>query len=222
MDIQVGLSPEELIATIPGAAALIIRSSTQVTDEVLAAGTDLVMVGRAGIGLDNVDLEAATRRGVMVVNAPQSNTLSAAEHTMAMLLALARNIPQACSALRQGRWERSQWNGVELADKTLGVIGLGRIGTLVAQRAMAFGMRLVAYDPFLSVERARQLNVELLDLDELLQQADFVTLHVAKTPETIGMLDAKRLAVTTDLGAGRPSRGTRPGRGVRGLAGAGP
>ena len=159
MDIQVGLSPEELIATIPGAAALIIRSSTQVTDEVLAAGTDLVMVGRAGIGLDNVDLEAATRRGVMVVNAPQSNTLSAAEHTMAMLLALARNIPQACAALRQGRWERSQWNGVELADKTLGVIGLGRIGTLVAQRAMAFGMRLVAYDPFLSVERARQLNV---------------------------------------------------------------
>ena len=143
MDIQVGLSPEELIATIPGAAALIIRSSTQVTDEVLAAGTDLVMVGRAGIGLDNVDLEAATRRGVMVVNAPQSNTLSAAEHTMAMLLALARNIPQACAALRQGRWERSQWNGVELADKTLGVIGLGRIGTLVAQRAMAFGMRLV-------------------------------------------------------------------------------
>ena len=194
MDIQVGLSPEELIATIPGAAALIIRSSTQVTDEVLAAGTDLVMVGRAGIGLDNVDLEAATRRGVMVVNAPQSNTLSAAEHTMAMLLALARNIPQACAALRQGRWERSQWNGVELADKTLGVIGLGRIGTLVAQRAMAFGMRLVAYDPFLSVERARQLNVELLDLDELLQQADFVTLHLAKTPETIGMLDAKRLA----------------------------
>ena len=135
MDIQVGLSPEELIATIPGAAALIIRSSTQVTDEVLAAGTDLVMVGRAGIGLDNVDLEAATRRGVMVVNAPQSNTLSAAEHTMAMLLALARNIPQACAALRQGRWERSQWNGVELADKTLGVIGLGRIGA-ASQRSL--------------------------------------------------------------------------------------
>ena len=194
MDIQVGLSPEELIATIPGAAALIIRSSTQVTDEVLAAGTDLVMVGRAGIGLDNVDLEAATRRGVMVVNAPQSNTLSAAEHTMAMLLALARNIPQACSALRQGRWERSQWNGVELADKTLGVIGLGRIGTLVAQRAMAFGMRLVAYDPFLSVERARQLNVELLDLDELLQQADFVTLHLAKTPDTVGLIGTELLA----------------------------
>ena len=194
VDVQVGLSPEELIATIPGAAALIIRSSTQVTDEVLAAGTDLVMVGRAGIGLDNVDVAAATRRGVMVVNAPQSNTLSAAEHTMAMLLALARNIPQACQALRQGRWERSQWNGVELADKTLGVIGLGRIGTLVAQRAMAFGMRLVAYDPFVSADRARQLNVELLDLDELLQQSDFVTLHLARTPETLGLIDAKRLA----------------------------
>ncbi len=194
VDVQLGLSPKQLVEAVPGAAALIIRSATQVTDEVLAAGSDLVMVGRAGIGLDNVDVAAATKRGVMVVNAPQSNTLSAAEHTMAMLLALARNVPQACAALRQGRWERSQWNGVELADKTLGVIGLGRIGTLVAQRAMAFGMKLVAYDPFVSAERARQLNVELLELDDLLQRSDFVTLHLARTPETVGLLDADRLA----------------------------
>ncbi|MEZ5381748.1 MAG: phosphoglycerate dehydrogenase [Microthrixaceae bacterium] len=194
VDIRLGLTPEELVATMPGAAALIVRSSTQVTDEVLAAGSDLVMVGRAGIGLDNVDVSAATDRGVMVVNAPQSNTLSAAEHTMAMLLAMARNIPQAHQALREGRWERSKWNGVELAEKTLGVIGLGRIGTLVAQRAMAFGMKLAAYDPFVSAERARQLNVELLGLEDLLARSDFLTLHLAKTPETVGLLDAKALA----------------------------
>src|SRR5207244_12904259 len=139
-----------LLEVVPGAHALVIRSATKVTAEVLEAGTDLVVVGRAGIGLDNVDVAAATRRGVMVVNAPQSNVLSAAEQTMALLLAQARNIPQAHAALTQGRWERSRWEGVELADKVLGIVGLGRIGKLVAQRASAFGMRLVAYDPFVS------------------------------------------------------------------------
>ena len=132
------------------------------TAEVLEAGTDLVVVGRAGIGLDNVDVAAATRRGVMVANAPQSNVLSAAEHTMALLLAQARNVPQAHAALKEGRWERSRWEGVELADKMLGIVGLGRVGKLVAQRALAFGMRLVAYDPFVSPERARQMSVELM------------------------------------------------------------
>ena len=150
VDVRLGLNPEELIDVVHGAAALIIRSATQVTREVLEPGTDLVVVGRAGIGLDNVDVDAATERGVMVVNAPQSNILSAAEHTMALLLAQARNIPQAHAALVEGRWERSRWEGVELSDKTLGVVGLGRIGKLVAQRALAFGMRLVAYDPFVS------------------------------------------------------------------------
>ena len=138
VDVSVGLSAEELLGAIAGAAALIIRSATQVTAEVLDAGTDLVVVGRAGIGLDNVDVAAATRRGVMVVNAPQSNVLSAAEHTMALLLAQARNIPQAHAALVAGRWERSRWEGVELHGKVLGVVGLGRVGTLVAQRAAAF------------------------------------------------------------------------------------
>jgi D-3-phosphoglycerate dehydrogenase len=195
VDVRLGLSPDELAEVIPGAAALIIRSATPVTREVLEAATDLVVVGRAGIGLDNVDVDTATQRGVMVVNAPQSNVLSAAEHTLALLLAQARNIPQAHRALSEGRWERSKWEGVELADKTLGIVGLGRIGKLVAQRALAFGMRLVAYDPFVSAERARQLSVELLPLDRLMQVADFVSLHVAKTPETTGLVGKDLLAL---------------------------
>jgi D-3-phosphoglycerate dehydrogenase len=194
VDVQVGPSPEELLELIKGAQALIIRSATTVTAEVLVAGADLIVVGRAGIGLDNVDVPTATARGVMVVNAPQSNVLSAAEHTMALLLAQARNVPQAHAALVQGRWERSRWTGVELSDKTLGVIGLGRIGKLVAQRALAFGMKLVAYDPFVSEDRARQMNVELVDLDTLMATADFVTIHVAKTPETVGLINAELLA----------------------------
>ncbi len=194
VDVRLGLSPEELVEVVPGAAALIIRSATQVTRPVLEAGVDLVVVGRAGIGVDNVDVEAATERGVMVVNAPQSNILTTAEHTMAMLLAQARNIPQAHAALVQGRWERSKWEGVELADKTLGVVGLGRIGKLVAQRAHAFGMRLVAYDPFVDAERARQIGVEMVSLDRLVEVSDFVTLHVTKTPETVGLIGKDLLA----------------------------
>ncbi|HLU40890.1 MAG TPA: phosphoglycerate dehydrogenase [Microthrixaceae bacterium] len=194
VDVREGLSPEELLDAVVGAHALIIRSATKVTAEVLAAGRDLVVVGRAGIGLDNVDVAAATERGVMVVNAPQSNTLSAAEHTMALLLAQARNVPQAHAALIAGRWERSRWEGVELSDKTLGIIGLGRIGKLVAQRALAFGMRLIAYDPFVSAERARQLSVELVTLEDLMARADFVTLHLAKTPETVGLIGRELLS----------------------------
>jgi D-3-phosphoglycerate dehydrogenase len=172
-----------------GAHALIIRSATQVTAELLELATDLLVVGRAGIGLDNVDVEAATRRGVMVVNAPQSNIVSAAEHTMALLLAQARNVPQADAALKAGRWERSRWEGVELLDKTLGIVGLGRIGKLVADRAKAFGMRLVAYDPFVSAERARHMGVELMALDQLITEADFVTVHLPKNKETTGLIN---------------------------------
>jgi D-3-phosphoglycerate dehydrogenase len=194
VDIRENLSPDELLTAMPGAHALIIRSATKVTRAVLEAGSDLVVVGRAGIGLDNVDVEMATERGVMVANAPQSNTLSTAEHTMAMLLAMARNVPQASAALRDGRWERSRWTGVELSDKTLGIIGLGRIGKLVAQRAMAFGMRLLAYDPFVSEDRARQINVTLVSLDRLMAESDFVTLHLVKTPDTIGLIGKDLLA----------------------------
>jgi D-3-phosphoglycerate dehydrogenase len=188
VDVRLGLSPAELLAAVPGAHALIIRSATQVTADVLAAGSDLVAVGRAGIGLDNVDVEAATSRGVMVVNAPQSNIVSAAEHTMALLLAQARNIPQAHAALVDGRWERSRWEGVELLDKTLGVVGLGRIGKLVAERAKAFGMRLVAYDPYVSVERARQIGVEVMALDQVVAESDFLTVHLPKTKETANLI----------------------------------
>ncbi|HEU5301058.1 MAG TPA: phosphoglycerate dehydrogenase [Acidimicrobiia bacterium] len=195
VDERLGMTPEELLEAVPGAAALVIRSATQVTERVLEAGADLVVVGRAGIGLDNVDVDAATRRGVMVVNAPQSNVLSAAEHTVALLLAQARNIPQADCDLKAGAWNRSKWTGVELHGKTLGVVGLGRVGVLVAQRLLAFGMQLSAYDPYVSAERARQLGVRLVpDLEELVRSADFLTIHLPKTPDTIGLIDAALLA----------------------------
>jgi D-3-phosphoglycerate dehydrogenase len=194
VDVQLDRSPEELRAILPGAQALIIRSATRVTDEALAAGTDLAVVGRAGIGLDNVDVDAATRRGVMVVNAPESNILSAAEHAVALLLAQARNIPQAHAALVAGRWERSKWEGVELHGKVLGVVGLGRIGALVAQRALAFGMRLYAYDPYVSADRARTMGVELKSLEELVAESDFITIHLPKTPETAGLIGRDVLA----------------------------
>ena len=195
VDVRLGLDPAGLLEAVRGAHARVVRSATTVTAEVVAAGADLTVVGRAGIGLDNVDVAAATKRGVMVVNAPQSNVLSAAEHTMALLLAQARNVPQAHAALRAGVWERSRWEGVELHGKTLGVLGLGRIGTLVAQRALAFGMRLVAYDPFVSTDRARQLGIELVStLEELLSRSDFLTIHVSKTPETTGLLGKDLLA----------------------------
>ncbi len=193
VDVRLGLSPEELLEALPGAQALIIRSATKVDAASLEAGRDLVVVGRAGIGLDNVDVTRATELGVMVVNAPQSNILSAAEQTMALLLAQARNVPQAHAALKAGKWERSKWEGVELYAKTLGVIGLGKIGALVAQRALAFGMRLVAYDPYISEERARHMGVELMDLDSLLGQSDFITIHLPKTKETTDLLNAESL-----------------------------
>jgi len=195
VDVQTALSEPDLLRAVEGAAALVIRSATQVTAEVLEAGRDLVVVGRAGIGLDNVDVAEATRRGVMVVNAPQSNILSAAEHTLALLLAQARNVPQAHNDLRGGAWNRSKWEGVELHGKTLGIVGLGRVGVLVAQRAHAFGMRLAAYDPFVNAERARQLGVQLFrTIEELFATCDFVSIHATKTPQTIGLVNADVLA----------------------------
>src|SRR5439155_5862278 len=189
VDVQLNPTAEELLDAVRGAVALIVRSATQVTEAVLDASSDLVVVGRAGIGLDNVDIEAATRRGIVVVNAPQSNVISAAEHTLALLLAEARNIPQADAELKAGVWNRARWEGVELHGKTLGIVGLGRVGVLVAQRALAFGMHLLAYDPFVSSERARQLGVQLVgSLDEIVRQADFLTIHLPKTPDTIGLI----------------------------------
>jgi D-3-phosphoglycerate dehydrogenase len=208
VDIRLGLSPAELLEAVPGAQALIIRSETKVTPAVIDAGRDLVVVGRAGIGLDNVDVAAATRRGVMVVNAPRSNILSAAEHTVALLLAQARNIPQANAALKAGRWERSRWEGVEVHGKTLGIVGLGRVGALVAQRAHAFGMRLVAYDPYVAPERAKQMGVELMALEDVVREADFLTVHLPKTPETMGLIGADLLAAAKpDLRVVNTARG---------------
>ncbi len=196
VDVRLGLSPEELREALAGAHALIIRSATQVDAAALEAGRDLVVVGRAGIGLDNVDVARATELGVMVVNAPQSNIVSAAEHAFALLLAQARNIPQAHAALKAGKWERSKWEGVEVYGKTLGIVGLGKIGALVAQRALAFGMRLIAFDPYISEERARHMGVDLVDLDRLLAQSDFITVHLPKTKETVNLIDAAALAKT--------------------------
>ena len=194
VDVREGLSPGELRDAVPGAHALIIRSATKVTAEVLGAAKDLVVVGRAGVGLDNVDVSAATERGVLVVNAPTSNTLSVAEQAMGLILAQARNIPQAHAALVAGRWERSRWEGVELFGKVLGFVGLGRAGSLVAQRALAFGMRVLGFDPFVSADRARALGVELRALEDLFAESDFVTLHVPKTAETVGLVGRELLA----------------------------
>ncbi len=194
VDVQLGLSPEALLAAVAGAHALVVRSATVVDAAVLAAGRDLVVVGRAGVGLDNVDVDEATRRGIMVVNAPESNTLSAAELTIALLLAQARNIPQAHAALVAGHWERSRWEGTELHGKTLGVVGLGRIGALVAQRALGLGMHLVAHDPYVAPERAKRMGVELTSLEDLVARSDFITIHLPKTPDTIGLFGKDLLA----------------------------
>jgi D-3-phosphoglycerate dehydrogenase len=192
--VRTGLDHAGLLEAVRDVHALIIRSATKVTADVLEAARNLVVVGRAGIGLDNVDVETATKRGVMVVNAPQSNIISAAEHTMALMLALARHIPQAHSSVQRGEWRRGDFQGVELYGKTLGIIGLGRIGALVAQRANAFGMRLVAYDPYISQERARKMGVTLVELDELMATSDFVSIHLPKSKETVGLVDAALLA----------------------------
>jgi D-3-phosphoglycerate dehydrogenase / 2-oxoglutarate reductase len=195
VDVKTGLSKDEILAIVGGYEAIVVRSATTIDADIIAAAPRLQVIARAGVGLDNVDVDAATKAGVIVCNAPQSNIISAAEHTVALLLSLARNIPQSHAALIEGRWERSVWTGTELHDKVLGVLGLGRIGTLVAQRCHAFGMRLVAYDPFVAPERAARLGVELVPtIDEVLARADFVTVHLPKTPETVGLLDAERLA----------------------------
>ena len=178
---------------------ILIRSATKLTAELIEQATNLKAIGRAGVGVDNVDVPAATKRGIVVANAPQSNVVTAAEHTMALLLALARNVPQAHASLIAGRWDRSKYSGTELMDKTLGILGFGRIGQLVAERARGFGMRVVAFDPFVGAERYRDLGVEKAeDSDAVYAEADFLTLHLPKTPETEGWLDAEALAKCKD------------------------
>ncbi len=190
-----GADRTALLPALADADAVLIRSATHVDAEALAAAPRLKVVARAGIGLDNVDVPAATARGVMVVNAPQSNVVSAAEQAVALLLACARNLAPANAALKRGKWERSKWTGVEVADKTVGVVGLGRIGVLFAQRMSAFGTRLIAYDPYISTTRAAQIGVKLVGLDELLRESDFISIHLPKTPETVGLIGKEQLAL---------------------------
>jgi D-3-phosphoglycerate dehydrogenase len=199
VDVGLGWSAEELAERIGDYHGILIRSATQLTGDLIGRADNLKVIGRAGIGVDNVDVDAATKRGIIVANAPQSNIVAAAEHTIALMLALARNIPQAHASLTAGRWERSRFGGVEVYEKTLGVLGFGRIGQLVAARARAFGMRIVAFDPFVSAERFRELGVEKADSSaELYAQADFITLHLPKTPETRGWLNAEAFARMRD------------------------
>jgi D-3-phosphoglycerate dehydrogenase / 2-oxoglutarate reductase len=191
-----GPDREKLLAAVPEADALLVRSATTVDAEVLAAAPKLKIVARAGVGLDNVDVDAATERGVLVVNAPTSNIHSAAEHALALLLAAARQIPAADATLREHTWKRSSFSGTEIFGKTVGVVGLGRIGQLVAQRIAAFGTHVIAYDPYVVPARAAQLGIELLSLDDLLARADFISVHLPKTPETAGLIDKAALAKT--------------------------
>ena len=197
VEVRIGLGAAELITIIPEFSGLVVRSETKVTAAVLQAASKLRVVGRAGVGIDNVDVETATRRGIIVMNAPGGNTVSTAEHAFSLLLCAARKIPQADAMVRSGNWSRKEFQGVELHNKTLGIIGMGRIGSELSRRAIAFGMRVLAFDPYLSATRARTLQVDLVDdLDDLLPAADFITLHTPLTPETHHLLDAARLACT--------------------------
>jgi D-3-phosphoglycerate dehydrogenase / 2-oxoglutarate reductase len=199
VDLGVDWSDEQFLERIGDYEGILIRSATKMTAELIDKATSLRVIGRAGVGVDNVDVPAATKRGIVVANAPQSNVVTAAEHTMALLLALARNIPQAHQSLLEGKWDRSKYSGVELYEKTLGIVGFGRIGQLVAQRARGFGMRVLAFDPFVSAERYRELGVEkAADSDEIYAQADFITVHLPKTPETEGWLNAAAFAKMRD------------------------
>ncbi len=197
-DVDVGLSNDELIERIGAYDGLAIRSATKVTPDVIEAGKNLKVVGRAGIGVDNVDIPAATARGVVVMNTPFGNSITTAEHALAMICALARQIPQADRSTRAGKWEKSRFMGVELAGKTLGLIGCGNIGSIVADRAQGLKMRVIVYDPYLSTERAADLNVEKVELDALLTRADFISLHTPLTDSTRGILDAEALAKTRE------------------------
>jgi len=199
VDLGVGWSREELAEHIASYDGILIRSATKLDADLIERATRLRAVGRAGVGVDNVDVPAATKRGIIVANAPQSNVITAAEHTMALLLALARNVPQAHASLTSGKWERSKFSGIELYEKTLGILGFGRIGQLVAHRALGFGMRVIAYDPYVSAERYRELGVEKAQSsDDVYAAADFITLHLPNTPDTQGWFDAEAIAKCKD------------------------
>ncbi|NQT52954.1 phosphoglycerate dehydrogenase, partial [bacterium] len=199
VDNSPGLELEELKAHIADADGIVIRSATKVTEELIAAAPKLKAVVRAGVGVDNVDIAAASRRGIIVMNTPGGNTLSTAEHAVALLLALSRNIYPACRSLKDGQWDRKKFMGTQLAGKSIGVVGLGRIGTAVAQRAAAFGMTVLGFDPYVTPERAKKGQIQLVaELDALYAQADYITVHVPTTDETRGMIGAGQIALMKD------------------------
>lgn len=199
VDFLPDMSREEMLERLGEYEGLVVRSATKVDAEAIAAATKMKVIGRAGVGVDNIDVEAATKRGIMVINAPQSNIISAAEQTMALLMAMCRDLPEAVNSLRERRWDRKKFEGVELFHKVMGIVGLGRIGTLVAQRCQAFGMQVVAYDPYISEEKGKKLGIELVsDLEDLLQKADFITVHLPKTPETYHLLGDGEFAKMKD------------------------
>ena len=194
VDVKLGLKPEEIISIIGDYEALLVRSQTQVTAEIIQAGKKLQVIARAGVGIDNINVEEATRRGIVVVNAPTGNIISAAEHTIALMFSLARHIPQANAVLKSGEWRRSDFMGIEIRNKILGIIGLGNVGSEVARRARGLDMKLIAYDPFISVDHAHNLKVELVSLEHLLKESDFITLHLPMTATTKGIIGTKELA----------------------------
>jgi D-3-phosphoglycerate dehydrogenase len=194
VDVKLKLEPEKLKSIIGDYDALIVRSETRATADIIEAGKKLQVIARAGVGLDNIDVEAATRRGIVVVNAPTGNTIAAAEHTIALMLALARHVPQANAKLKSGAWQRSEYMGIQLKGKTIGIIGLGNVGSEVARRVQSFEMRSIGYDPLVSADYAHNLGVELVSMDQLLKQSDFITLHLPLTPSTKGILGAKELS----------------------------
>ena len=191
VDVKLKLPPEELKAIIKDYDALVVRSSTKVTKDIIDAATKLKVIGRAGVGLDNVDAEAASKRGIIVMNTPAGNTISTCEHTWSLMLSLSRNVPNANASLKEGKWDRNKYMGVELYGKTLGIIGLGRIGTEVAKRAQAFGMKVIAYDPYLTVEKANELGVELVEVKDIIKEADYITVHTPLTNDTKHMISDK-------------------------------
>ena len=196
VDVKPGMSEDELIACIGDYDGLAVRSATKATQKVLDVASNMKVIGRAGIGVDNIDVAAATARGIVVMNTPFGNAITTAEHAIAMMMALARQIPEANASTHAGKWEKSRFMGVELTAKTLGIVGCGNIGSIVADRALGLKMKVVAFDPFLSVERAREIGVEKVELDELLRRADFISLHTPLTDQTRGIIDAEAIAKT--------------------------
>ena len=201
-DIITGLNEEDLIKKIPTYDALIVRSETKVTKAIIDAGSNLKVIGRAGVGVDNIDIQSATSKGIAVVNSPTGNTIAAAEHAFALMLSLSRRIPEANQTMKEGKWNRSSFMGAQIQDKTLGVIGLGKVGVEVVKRANAFGMKILGYDPYISNELANSLSVNLVDLDEIYKNSDFITLHIPLLESTkglIGLNELKKMKPTTQI-----------------------